>query len=184
MRRAIFGRSRLAVLVCASVLAATSLIAVRPVWAEALAVQAKPVAATKTDKAANASKGIGVATHRQGKTIAVNATGKPQVKVNAFCLTPDDRILAGCSGSKGEIRVFDVEGKLLDSWELPVQPEAVFARADGAVFVAGEGQVLKLSSAGEGGVLKTSPQAGPAQEDPGKIAGGGGWESKEEGQEN
>src|SRR4051812_32370278 len=139
MRRAIFGRSRLTGLVCAGVLAAGFLIAIRPACAEALAVQAKPVAATKTDKAANARKAVGVATHRQGKAIAVNVTGKPQVKVNAFCLTPDDRILAGCSGSKGEIRVFDVEGKLLDSWELTVQPEAVFARADGAVFFAGGG---------------------------------------------
>src|SRR3954471_24345902 len=86
-------------------------------------------------------KAVGVPTHRQATKIQVNADGRQQVKVACFCLTADGRILAGCVGPKGEIRVLNSDGKLVDSWALPVKPEAIFAREDGAIFAAGEGQL-------------------------------------------
>ena len=114
-------------------------------------------------------KAVGVATHRQATKMEVNADGRPQVKVSCFCLTDDDRILAGCVGSQGEIRVLSSDGKLVDSWSLPVKPEAIFARADGAIFAAGEGQLLKLSPTGKVELTKQGPQAKALDENPEKL---------------
>ena len=68
--------------------------------------------------------------------------------LTCFCVTPDNRVLAGCEAKKGEIRVFDPAGEYVESWESPLKPEAIFARGDGAIFVAGEGQLAKLSPKG------------------------------------
>jgi hypothetical protein len=114
-------------------------------------------------------KALGVPTHRQSTKLEVNADGRPKVKIACFCLTADDRILAGCDGSQGEIRVLNTDGKVVDSWSLPVKPEAIYAREDGAIFVAGEGQLLKLSSTGKTEIAKQAPQAKAIDENPVKL---------------
>lgn len=111
---------------------------------------------------------VGVATHRQASQIQVNGKGEKEVKVACFCLTPDDKILAGCTGQHGEIRVLDGEGKLLDKWSLSVNPEAIFSRPDGTIFVAGDGQLLKLSSTGKVELSIQGPQAKALEENPEK----------------
>jgi hypothetical protein len=132
--------------------------------------------ATQVSHAAGAStapgqpeRALGVPTHRETTKIQINADGQPQVKVACFCLTADDRILAGCVGSKGEIRVLSADGKFINSWSLPVKPEAIFARDNGSVFVAGDGQLLKLSPTGKIEVTKPSPQAKALDENPAKL---------------
>lgn len=103
-------------------------------------------------------------THKQSALINVNADGLSQTSVQCFCLMGDERLLAGCSGSDKEIRVFDSEGKYLESIELPVTPEAINVAPDGTILVAGEGELLRLSA--EGKVLKKadSPHASAIRE--------------------
>ena len=129
----------------------------------------KPNAEDAANATTNPDKSVAVPTHKQGTTLQVNADGRPQVKVACFCLTPDDKILAGCTGEKGEVRVLDAEGKLVDSWSLPVNPDAIFCRADGTVFVAGEGKVVKLSADGKVTLTKDAPQAVAIQAHPEKL---------------
>jgi hypothetical protein len=118
---------------------------------------------------ANPDKTIAVPTHQQANKIQVNIAGRPEVKVSCFCLTPDDKILAGCTGDKGEIRVLGTDGKYLSSWLLPVNPDAIFCRTDGAVFVAGDGQVIKLSSDGKVELAIESPHSIALKEHPEKL---------------
>jgi hypothetical protein len=83
-------------------------------------------------------------THHQTGVIEVSVSG-----LSCFCLTPDDRVLAGCGETgKGYVCVYDAAGKYVESWPVPVKPEAIFARGDGAIFLAGEGQLAKLSTSG------------------------------------
>lgn len=110
-----------------------------------------------------------VATHHQAALIEIKVPGQPQATVTCFCLTPDDRILAGCSGQSGEVRVFDREGKYLETWSSPVKPDAIFSRGDGAIFLAGEGQLVKLSSTGSVELKKASPHAAALIEHPEKL---------------
>ena len=131
---------------------------IRPSAVETIAKGAETTPPKTAIATTNPDKAVAVPTHRQASTIQVNAPGHPQVKISCFCLTPDDRILAGCMGTTGEIRVLDAEGKLSNSWFIPVNPEAIFCRADGAVFVAGEGQILKLSQDGKIELSQPAPR--------------------------
>src|SRR6185436_14531372 len=110
-----------------------------------------------------------VATHHQTGIIKVDAPGQSSAKIACFCLTPDDKILAGCAASSGEVRVFDHEGKFLETWAAPFKPEAIFARADGKIFLAGEGQVATLSSNGRVELTKKAPHAAALIEHPEKL---------------
>jgi hypothetical protein len=110
-----------------------------------------------------------VATHRQSSIIKVEVSGQKPLKVACFCLTPDDRILAGGMAEAGEIRVFDADGSYVETWKMSVNPEAIYARDDGAIFVAGGGQVLKLSSKGDVELQKQAPHAAELQENPEKL---------------
>jgi sugar lactone lactonase YvrE len=57
--------------------------------------------------------------------------------------------LAACGGKTGEVRLFDPAGEYLDRWELAVDPEAINVGADGYVYIAGEGKLLRLSGDGK-----------------------------------
>jgi sugar lactone lactonase YvrE len=98
-------------------------------------------------------------THKQSALIDVNAEGLAQASVQCFCLTSDDALLAGCSGPANEIRKFDAEGKYVESFELPVAPEALNVAPDGTILVAGEGKLLRLSPEGEKLAEVESPHA-------------------------
>jgi hypothetical protein len=84
-----------------------------------------------------------------------------------FCLNAEGQILA-CFAPKGTttsasaapgIRVFSPSGKLLKTWPLPIKPAAVCTGSDGAIFVAGEGQLLKLDANGKVLASAASPVA-------------------------
>jgi hypothetical protein len=110
-----------------------------------------------------------VPTHRQTAIISGNVEGQPQTTLTCFCLTPDNRILAGCAGQSGEIRVFDNAGKFVEKWSVPVKPEAIFVRADGTIFIAGEGQVAQLNPAGRVLLQKEAPHVAALNENPEKL---------------
>jgi hypothetical protein len=131
--------------------------------AASAAAPANNVAPAGIDKAA------AVATHRQSSIVQVNTSSEKPLKMVCFCLTPDDRILAGGMAETGEIRVFDADGKYVETWKIPVNPEAIYARDDGAIFVAGEGQVVKLSPTGAVELKKQGPHAAALQANPEKL---------------
>ncbi len=84
-------------------------------------------------------------THKQTKVIAVNQSPLPKTSLVSFCLTDSGNILAACDK---EVRVFSGDGEYLTSWKLPVTPEAINVGSDGRVYVAGEGELLRLSNTG------------------------------------
>ena len=105
------------------------------------------------------AKVLATPTHHQTGVIKANADGLPERSLKCFCLTPDNRILAGCAGGTGEIRVFNDEGEYLESWSAPFEPEAIFVRADGVIFLAGEGQLARLSASGKVEMQQSAPHA-------------------------
>jgi hypothetical protein len=108
-------------------------------------------------------------THHQTGLIKVNVDGLPNRSLECFCLTPDGRILAGLAGGSGEIRVIGKQGDYLESWTAPFEPEAIYARADGKVFLAGEGKVARLSSLGEVELEHQAPHTEAMGQDLDKI---------------
>lgn len=98
-------------------------------------------------------------THKQSSLININADGLPQASVQCFCLLGDDRLLAGCTGTTNEIRVFDDKGTYVEAFELPVAPEAINIAPDGTILVAGDGELLRLSAEGKVLAKVESPHA-------------------------
>jgi hypothetical protein len=138
-----------------------------------IAPAAKDAASAAAPASATAQAGVdkaaAVATHRQSSILKVDVSGEKPLKMACFCLTPDDRILAGGMAESGEIRVFDADGKYIETWTMPVNPEAIYARDDGTIFVAGDGQVVKLSSHGAVELKMQAPHAAALQENPEKL---------------
>jgi sugar lactone lactonase YvrE len=135
----------------------------------AAAPAAEAPAAENENAAADANAVSEEPTHRQTTIIQANVEGQPQTSITSFCLTPDDRILAGCAGESGEIRVFDKEGKFVETWSIPVKPDAIYARADGTIFLAGEGQVVQLSKTGRILLQKEAPHAADLNANPQQL---------------
>lgn len=81
-------------------------------------------------------------THAQVSRIEIGAT------LNNMCLDNQGRILA-CCGDK-ILRVVSQEGKVLENRRLDFIPQAISVRPiDGVIFVAGQGQLLRMSPDGE-----------------------------------
>lgn len=112
---------------------------------------------------------LGVPTHKQVQLLSAKADGESPLQVSCFCLTADNGILVAGAANCGEVREWDSEGHATATWKLPVNPEAIFARADGTVLVAGEGKVLKLSAKGEIELQKDAPHMAELKENPEKI---------------
>eukprot|EP00913_Durusdinium_trenchii_P028487 g26715.t1 len=94
-------------------------------------------------------------THEQVSLIKATE-GARSLKLNTFCIDKKGNILAGCnagfgtSGSgKGVVRVFNGDGKLLRSWNVPVNAEAINVAPDGTVLVAGNGKLLRYNTEGK-----------------------------------
>jgi hypothetical protein len=84
--------------------------------------------------------------------IQVGEPGSPGSLRN-FCLNKDGNILAcyapPAPKGKGALRVYSPEGKLQNTLPLDIKPTAVCVAKDGFIYVAGDGRVLKLDSAGK-----------------------------------
>lgn len=128
-----------------------------------------PAIPDATLQPAAAAAAIAVPTHRQVATIKATKPGQSQATVACYCLKSDDNLMVGCSGGAGEIGIFEPDGKLVDSWAIPVKPEAICTRPDGVVFVAGEGKILKLAADGKVELMKEAPQAAALTEHPEKL---------------
>ena len=115
----------------------------------------EPLADAKSDAQSAEQKALATPTHHQTTIIKANVENLPATKVKCFALTPEGQVLAGCNGESGEIRVFDTDGNYVETWSTSVQPEAMYVRADGTVFVAGAGQLIKLDA--RGNLVKQSP---------------------------
>ncbi|QDV19180.1 SMP-30/Gluconolaconase/LRE-like region [Gimesia panareensis] len=98
-------------------------------------------------------------THEQIAVIEVGSKLLPGMRINSFCLDREGQLLAACGDGPGEIRVFDPDGKLLETWKVPIGPEAINVDEDGTVYVAGSGKLLKLDSHGKILVTKEAPHA-------------------------
>ncbi|MEX2170388.1 MAG: PDZ domain-containing protein [Pirellulales bacterium] len=109
----------------------------------------------KSDAQSAEQKALATPTHHQTTIIKANVENLTATKVKCFALTPEGQVLAGCNGESGEIRVFDTDGNYVETWSTSVQPEAMYVRADGTVFVAGAGQLIKLDA--RGNLVKQSP---------------------------
>ncbi|MCD6052127.1 MAG: SMP-30/Gluconolaconase/LRE-like region, partial [Verrucomicrobia bacterium] len=77
-----------------------------------------------------------------------------------FCLNADGNILAcfvpqGATAKTGRgIRVYSPKGELLNTMPLEIDPAVIGMAKDGSIFVAGEGQLVKLDANGK--VLATA----------------------------
>jgi sugar lactone lactonase YvrE len=105
-------------------------------------------------------------THEEGVTIAVPAGDQP-APLHTICLGPDGNLLAACGGQQvqyvqgekgpelkttgtpGQIKVLDPQGKLLKTWEVPLTPEAINVAPDGQIYAAGQGRVARLTDRGK-----------------------------------
>lgn len=131
--------------------------------AAAVTMATGAVQAAENEPAGDAAKSradaeVATPTHRQTQLIKVNDGERSATQLNSFATTPDGRILAGCGSSNenGEVRVFDAEGNYVETWSSPVRVEAIGVRAaDGVVFIAGNGRLVKLDP--EGAVLANEP---------------------------
>jgi hypothetical protein len=87
--------------------------------------------------------------------IQVSDSRNPQALKN-FCLNKDGNLLVcfagtGKSSDKNAagLRVYSPNGELVKTLPLEIKPEAVCLAADGAIFTAGEGRLLKLDASGK-----------------------------------
>jgi sugar lactone lactonase YvrE len=88
-------------------------------------------------------------THKQTLVIEVNSSDLPQATVSSFCLAPNGNLLVACGAEKGEIRTFSPDGKFVETWDLPVVPEAINVGSDGHVYVAGKGRLFRIGEEGK-----------------------------------
>ena len=98
------------------------------------------------------------ATHKQVRTIEPKADGK-RVQLTTFCLNAEGNILACCNGqtSTGMIQVYSPEGELLKTMSLDFVATAIDIGPDGGIYVAGDGNVCKLSADGTVLAKTTTP---------------------------
>jgi len=120
-------------------------------------------------------------THEQTGEIHVSPKPKNDF-VHCFCLDPEGNLLVGCGGKrqqvemKGdraerhtetnptELRTYTPEGGLLMTWNVSTEPQAIAVLPDGTLFVAGDGQLLKLDS--DGVVIAKAPLPSLAETKP------------------
>lgn len=145
-------------LVCCVGLAALTLLS-GPAYADEVAAPATPAAATQASASPDAADDqLAQPTHKQSKVIPVNPSNLETSSLKSFCLAADGNILAACgTGAAGEVRVFSPTGEYVSSWTLPVTPEAINVGSDGYLYVAGGGELLRLTADGEVALQRGSP---------------------------
>ncbi len=83
-------------------------------------------------------------THKQVRTIRLaDKNDKPG---ESFCLNGGN-VLA-CVGSR-DVRVLNLEGKLLETWKLDFAPQVINTAPDGAIYVGGNGKLARLDKSGK-----------------------------------
>lgn len=97
--------------------------------------------------------------HMQAHTIRV--AGSEGRTLQTLVLLPDGKVAAlvapsrhgeipGSESAKSsEVRLFDAEGKELETWPVEFRAQSIGAGPDGSVYVGGDGQLAKFSAAGK-----------------------------------
>jgi len=107
-------------------------------------------------RTAAAARGKDSAWKPSCKEVNLIQVGSPGALKN-FCLNQDGNILA-CYAGNGKssdpknasgLRVYSPKGELLKTMALEIKPDAVCVAADGTIFAAGEGRLLKLDATGK-----------------------------------
>ncbi len=135
--------------------------------ADATAMMNNYEAQQRAEEAARAKDAAWKPSCNELDTIQIGSSKKPGALRN-FCLNAEGNILAcfapkevGAKGTQG-ILVYSPKGKLLSTMPLEIAPEAVCMAKDGTIFVAGDGQLLKLDAAGKVLASAKSPVADAA----------------------
>ena len=98
------------------------------------------------------------ATHKQVGLLKVKKVDQDSITANAqagwgvksFCLDSEDNLLVAVGHSQGgQLQQLSPEGELLNSWTLPVAPEALNVDTEGNFLIGGEGEVFRLNKKGE-----------------------------------
>jgi len=97
------------------------------------------------------------ATHEQTKTVSVK--GENGTALQTLAATSDGKVVALVSLSRynaaaaksavAEVRVFNADGEEESKWPLDFIGQSIGVGPDGAVYVAGDGQVARYSAAGK-----------------------------------
>ncbi len=96
------------------------------------------------------------ATHAQERLIKV-VNGNSHDKLTTFAVDRQGRVIAGVTGEKSVLRVFNSEGDQIAEWPLPVPPEAVNVGPKGDVYVGGAGKLLLLDNEGVIAKVRETP---------------------------
>ena len=91
------------------------------------------------------------ATHTEVATIGEKEDAKFG-KLSTICLTADGKLLAGDSSRK-EIKVFDLDGKLLDTWKVEMKVSAICLGPEETIYIGAPGKLARLDKKGK--ILKT-----------------------------
>ena len=75
------------------------------------------------------------------------------------CFAPNEPAKSGGAKNAPGIRVYSPKGELLKTLPLEIKPGAICVAKDGSIFVAGDGQVLKLDATGKVWASAASPVA-------------------------
>ena len=125
--------------------------------------------AEETPESDTAKESLGRPTHKQVRTIKINADDLAETSLNCFCLSPTGNVLAACGSGPGEIREFTPAGEFITSWEISQMPEAINVGSDGNIYVGGAGKLLKLSPTGEVLLEQEAPHVAAITANPEKI---------------
>ena len=125
------------------------------------------VEATETPAEEPAAEPENVSTHEELDPITI-PIGESKAPIHTFATTADGKLLVSMGGSTisyarnedgqlelkevevpAAIKVFDADGKLLDTWKLEVTPQAIGVAPDGTVFAGGVGRIVHLSADGK-----------------------------------
>jgi len=88
------------------------------------------------------------ATHEQTALIKVVNDRDETLQVNTFCLDAQGHILAGCGNGPGEVRIYDEDGRYLETWETTIKPEAINVDPNGTILIAGSGKLQRYNDKG------------------------------------
>lgn len=108
-----------------------------------------------------------VSTHEELDPITI-PIGETKAPIHTFATTADGKLLVSLGGTTiayarsesgqlelkevevpAAIKVFDADGKLLDTWKLEVTPQAIGVAPDGTVFAGGNGRIVHLGADGK-----------------------------------
>lgn len=108
-------------------------------------------------------------THEQIAVIEVGSKSNPGMRIKTFCLDQAGNLLAAYGTGAGEIRVFNPDGKLLETWQVPIAPDAINVDQDGTIYVAGSGKIMTLDNKGSILSTKDAPHAKAVKESNAKL---------------